>query len=36
MREAARQEFDRLFTGEANHLALMSIYQKALGARAGG
>jgi glycosyltransferase involved in cell wall biosynthesis len=32
MRKRARQDFDRLFTAETNHRAMMAIYQRALGA----
>jgi glycosyltransferase involved in cell wall biosynthesis len=33
MRQAAREEFVRHFTAEANHKTLMAIYEKALGGR---
>jgi glycosyltransferase involved in cell wall biosynthesis len=33
MRQAARQEFDRKFTADANHKSLMAIYEQALRGR---
>jgi glycosyltransferase involved in cell wall biosynthesis len=33
MRHAARQEFNRNFTADANHKRLMAIYEQALGGR---
>jgi hypothetical protein len=33
MRQAARQEFNRNFTADANHKSLMAIYEQALNGR---
>ena len=35
MRPAARQKFDRYFTGDVNHKSLMAIYERVFGDRPG-